>query len=786
MSVIVLPINKGSDGDGRRRPKTEGPTRNDEYWLQRMGEEWAKALGKPKANYRLNALPDGYGGWEKGRGGDSKHVDRYLFGHVKGPARSIPDIMPHFIYLMEHGSAFGCNCKMCVGGSRASGVGAAGEKGSSKGDRQSPHFAPSTATASRAQSYAPLPPPGPKLIGRPKKQQDVEMAPLPRRKQVDEEGTPDALRMLLDKLKTAGTEGKIDEPIFESLSPEWRTGHTMLMETLREWPKLPSYVPRVGELVLFVRSLASDESLGWDKDTWRVLAGREWADKPRWEAGVITQMPTEAITDDDLKGVPVGKEHNVVGAGFRVEPLPQPNSVDKSLTRKHKYVPLHAIRPLALWKECLSGVEQPEWHPTVSNALIVASSFCVLGKYHFKGTWPEATVFAQAVYLGPEIVAVGDAVRLHNKTGDMEPASVTDIMVITAIKVRIVNLDDASDDDLDNEPPYNTCTHISGRVYTQDPTRSFDGIGKLPISAASPLFPIDLGGLGTWYHVTDPKKPKARIEVPFHRVIGRCYESAALEAWFTPPSDVSPPSGFQAVNSKPPTIQVNDRALDTASSVNISRGLQGILEARAYSVKRDIRIAKDEGKTWFWADTRVEQLDIQEVNSRFVGARNEMRSKDCLARLRKALEALDGKIGGLEGYNAARREREEKVARKREALEGGGSGLVAGSARVGGGEARMSTGEGEKSSMEEEEGVSPEEEVREDENGGQEEEDAMEVDEQLKTDLKHAVAPDVMNIDDDDDEDVDAGAALAAFKMASTAKKPGQVVVNLDSDDEMT
>ncbi|KAK0955039.1 hypothetical protein LTR91_023029, partial [Friedmanniomyces endolithicus] len=391
-----------------------------------------------------------------------------------------------------------------------------------------------------------------------------------------------------------------------------------------------------------------------------------------------------------------------------------------------------------------------------------------------------------AVYLGPEIVTVGDAVRLQNKTGDMEPESVTDIMVITAIKVRIVNLDDASDDDLDNEPPYNTCTHISGRVYTQDPTRSFDGIGKLPISAASPLLPIDLGGLGTWYHVTDPKKPKARIEVPFHRVIGRCYESAALEAWFTPPSDVSPPSGFQAVNSKPPVIQVNDRAPDTTSSVNISRGLQGILEARAYSVERDIRIAKDEGKTWFWADTRVEQLDIQEVNSRFVGARNEMRSKDYLARLRKALEALDGKMGGLEGYNAARREREEKVARKRRELEGSGLGLVASSARVGVGEAGMSTREGDKSSMDDEEGASPEVEAGEDEQEEQEEEDAMEVDEQLKTDLMQAITPDVMDIDDDDDEDVDAGAALAAFKMASTAKKPGHVVVNLDSDDEMT
>ncbi|KAK1028836.1 hypothetical protein LTR33_017297, partial [Friedmanniomyces endolithicus] len=124
-----------------------------------------------------------------------------------------------------------------------------------------------------------------------------------------------------------------------------------------------------------------------------------------------------------------------------------------------------------------------------------------------------------------------------------------------------------------------------------------------------------------------------------------------------------------------------------------------------------------------------------------------------------------------------------KVARKRRELEGGGLGLVASSARVGAGEAGMSTGEGERSSTDEKGATAEEDEEEEEE---QKQEDAMEVDEQLKTDLRHAVAPDVMDIDDDDDEDVDAGAALAAFKMASTAKKPGQVVVNLDSDDEMT
>ncbi|TKA78335.1 hypothetical protein B0A55_03616 [Friedmanniomyces simplex] len=780
MSVVVLPITGGSDGDDRRRPKIESHTRNDEYWLQRIGEEWAKSLGRPKGNsYRIDKLPVGYAGWEKGRGGDSKHVDRYLYGHVRGPARSIPDIMPHFKFLMENGNAFGCVCKLCVSGSRIKGLGVAGEKSSSRGDspaQQSQYFAPPTAPPSRGQYYAPPPPPGPNAVGRPRtlldvsKQRDVEMSPPLRRKQVDEEGTPDAIRLLLDRLKDAGAEGKIDEPIFESLSLDWRTGHTMLMETLREWSKLPGYVPRVGELVLFVRQLGPHESLGWDKNTWRAidLSSRSWADKPKWEAGVITQMPTEAVSDADLSGVPSSKQHSVVDTGFRIEPLPQPNSVDKSLTRKHKYVPLHAIRPLALWKECLSGVDQPDWHPTVGNALTVASSFCVLGKYHFKGTWPEATVFAQAVYLGPEIVTIGDAVRLQNKTGDTE--TVTDIMVITAIKIRIVNLDEASDDDLDDGHPYNTCTHISGRVYTQDPTRSFDGIGKLPISAASPLLPIDLGELGTWYHVTDPKKTKARIEVPFQRVIGRCYEIAALQAWFTPPPDIAPPSTFQAVNTKPPAIQVNSRALASPATLNISRGLPGILEARAYSLRHDVRIATEDAKTWFWADTRIEQLDIQEVNSRFVGARNEMRRPEQLGGLRKALRALDGRKGGVKEYHAARREREEGLARRSEELGASMAGLVAGGALAAGavGAGLSGMGDVERSSVD-----------------GEEEEDAMEVDEQLKTDLKSAIATDVMELDDDEEEDEDAGAALAAFKMAPTAKKPGHEVVELDSDEEM-
>lgn len=767
MQTETLYIGPGSDGDGRRRPKTNDFIRNDEHWLVRIGQEWAKHLGKPIGggyNYRLDKLPDGFAGYQKSRGSNSKHVDRYVYGHHRGPARSVPDFLPHFIYLMDNGDARGCHCKLCVDGSRSKAPGGTGAKAASPAI-SSQYFARPQTPASRTQSYVPQP----RLAGRPQygMQQvspDSDAPPPPRRKQVDEEGTHDTLRSLLDELKEAGPEGKIDEPFIESMSPDWRTGHAQQMQELKEMSRLPGHVPRKGELVMFVRNLELKEALGWDKaaQTWRVidLDKRIWADRKGWSAGVVTQVPNaneEAtkITDADLKGIPRNKQHNVVWAGFRIEPLPQPNSVDKSYTKQQKYVPLHAIRPLAMWKECMHGIDEKNWPPVVRHALTVASGFCMLGKYHFKGTWPEATVFIQGMFIGPELITIGDTVRLQNRGGGNAADTVTDIMVVTAIKVRLVNLDEASDDDYDSGHPYNTCTHISGHCYTQDPMRSYDGVGKLPIPPDSPLLPKGLSELGTWYHVTDPEKPRTRIEVPFQRVIGRSYESVALKAWFTPPTNISTPSTFQAVNAAAakPIITLNDRP---ALSADLSRGLQGILEARAYSQQHDIRIPRDEGKTWFWADTRVEQLDVHEVNERFVGAaamekghKDPVRSQKKLGEWRSALKVLDGKKGGLAEYYAARQQRAQEQARRESALGNSASGLVAGGAQA-----------GPEGGTEVEESSEDGEEVGREMWGG----DAMEVQQQMVTQQV------LSDMDVDEDEDVDAGAALAAFKAAPAAR----------------
>ncbi|KAK3071177.1 hypothetical protein LTR53_009088, partial [Teratosphaeriaceae sp. CCFEE 6253] len=223
MPEVILPVGPASDGDGRRRPKTEGPTRNDTYWLDRIGTEWAKHLGRPMTGntYRIDKLPHGYAGYEKARGGEGKHVDRYIYGHERGPARSMPDFMPHFNYLMDQGTATGCTCKLCAVGSRAStarqsGVGSA--KGGSPA-QQSPHFGQSTQSRAATSKARPL-------AGKPQKASRSAVSHSSkegmRTEQVDEEGTPDALRLLLDKLQAGGTEGKVDEPIVESMSPDWR------------------------------------------------------------------------------------------------------------------------------------------------------------------------------------------------------------------------------------------------------------------------------------------------------------------------------------------------------------------------------------------------------------------------------------------------------------------------------------------------------------------------------------------------------------------------------------
>jgi hypothetical protein len=493
---------------------------------------------------------------------------------------------------------------------------------------------------------------------------------------VDDNGTQDVYRMLLDKLKQAGSQGCPVTAIQDKMSPDWWTGHESLTAAITACKKLPTWVPREGEVVLFTRT---DDRVEWDTqaNTFRCFDAHNhgnWLEIPRWEAGVVTKLPVQELSPVDLKEMASTGDQSLSYSGFRIEPLSplQREGPKKPPIVRHKHVPLHAIRPFFLWQECLRGVNEEAWHPNIHHALAAASSFTIVSRYAFKGTWPEATVFAEGLYMGAELILVGDAVRLLPRDVMSNPllskpeiskpeniGPVLDIMIITSIRLEFVNLDEAADDDYDDDQPYTTVLHIQGKAFTLDVSRSFDMSGKTSLARPGVDIPVGLAAYGSWYHMLDTSNPKQRLEVPYTRLLGRCHDYTTLQNWFVPAATLPPPpdpnaAAFQPVNTPVATAPIPSPVPNTTS---LSSGLIPILAARAFGACNDPRIssATQSGNddpasqslvcnAWFWADSRIEQLALPEVNGKFVGEWDPLRSD--VSQLRawhKAIKVLDAR-----------------------------------------------------------------------------------------------------------------------------------------------
>ncbi|KXT05647.1 hypothetical protein AC578_5588 [Pseudocercospora eumusae] len=658
-SPVIIPISLDSDGTYKTPAQAAGDrfpfVQIDDYFRTKLAEIWVReqrGTGPKSGTYRLERLPPGYSGWEKKRATLDK-LDRFVYGHPNGYFRSIAEFFPHLKHLQDFGGTVGCPCRLCCGawkkGGRSSGSGSM--ISGSPGDRSSYFPVSDQAGSSKAVPFQAKPKFKPKKVER-------ELSIPERSKQVDTEGVPDIYRDLLDVVKNAGPEGVGYREFKDRLSPDWRAGHQELLDLLTDWSQLPSFMPRYGEIVIFTRSISPDESIAWDSSSNCLrrfdLKSKTWLDQPRWEAGVVTQLPLESLTADDLERMPdvESRKQGVTISGFRVEPLSQPGSALKS-SAQHKYVPLHAIRPFSCWKDCV-GASEADWHPTIRHALTIASSFGVIGKHFFTGSWPSATLFVKGLYIGPELILLGDAVCLTPKTTDARHGNVTDVLVVSSLRLRFVNLEEATDDDYDESRSYNICLHVTGKAYSLDPKRSFGGIGKSPVRQGHAGFPAGLSDYGTWFHINDPQNAKERLEIPYTRVLGKCPEYSTQQSWFSTPAEMALAPASQAVNT----------GVARPKRPTLSHGLRAILDARAYSLKHDGRIDKASGKTWFWTETRIEQLDLHEINGRFVGVKDENRTKKQIDTWRKALKVLDGKRGGVEDYQAALKLREDEKRRE--------------------------------------------------------------------------------------------------------------------------
>lgn len=419
---------------------------------------------------------------------------------------------------------------------------------------------------------------------------------------MDDENVRDTVWHMIDKLKQ---HGEVDEDIVEDKSMDWRAEHDLLPDMLRTLAEKGSWVPRIAELVLFVREangeICVDDSVKEHKIFNEGM--QRFTGFPNWEAGVIGQTADEVVKLQDLMQEQ-NKIRNITYSGFRVEPYPDPNGADKSFTKRYTYVPLHHIRPMSCWAEFMKGIPHELWHPTVRNALTVMASTSLFGKYHFKGNWPEASVFFKGIYIGSELICIGDFVRLLPAQGNL----VTDILQVKSIKTKLTNLDKASNDDNDEGHPYNTAVYLSGKAFTLDVQRAWSG-SQLSRQEVLKVFP-GMDGYGPWYHLHDPAKA---FQVSYSRVLGRCFEAEPMLIWFPAAEDGIKPE--------------------------LGKGLTGILQAREFSAKHDQRIAS--GKSWYWGDSRAECLDIESLNSASISYHDQTRDDEQLQEWQDHIKSMD-------------------------------------------------------------------------------------------------------------------------------------------------
>ncbi|KAK4941027.1 hypothetical protein LTR10_018947 [Elasticomyces elasticus] len=649
---VKVHVNSFTDGDQSTWPgKPAYRPSSEERYLIHLANSWVKQQGleEPGTEYHLDKLPDGYATFETDQRNGTQ-VYKRLFGHPSGRFYdSIVKFEPHFLWLMG-GKRGQCECVHC-GRPKAGPVirrtrlPVPGErfplplerrKGATGFDMDA------SGASSRSTPTA--------MSGRPQRQIKAAGAPY----SVDEEGNEDVYKDFLKKLLGArgGTKG-IEDDIHEVNSLDWRAEHSwndygvdLIQQNLTLISNQHSFVPRVGELVMLTPNFLDGHYLMLDPETLEYkfysFDEKRFNGFPAWRAGLITAVPAATASDGpidfpDIQTLPK-KQLALNTAGFRVETFPDPNNeVDKTASKQYRYVPLQNIRPLSHWQMLLRGIARDRWHPSIENALTCMTSISVLEKWWFKGDWPQASILCKGLYIGSELIIVGDTVRITPEPSTSKTKRCTDVMIVSDIRVNLVKV--RPEDVLPDTPLLSAATSITlvGKAYTLDIRRDYQIQGKdpdadmtdlpspVPVEEVKTAFrPVGTGEYGTWYRLHDPRKG---YEISYDRVLGRLYEAAAVRLW---------------------TGQLQTKQHEEAEKLKIQPpldfDLKAIEEGRRYATQADERLEEmeDDQLGWFWADTRAEALDIQTINGTETGKYDDVRDATTLEQWRTYLKILNG------------------------------------------------------------------------------------------------------------------------------------------------
>lgn len=624
-----LQIRDVSDGEQRCWPDCPPyrPGDNENYLIQ-LGHAWEQDP-RPGLSYYIEHLPENYAIFEVDQPGGPQ-VYKRLFGHPTGKFYdSIPKFKPHFLWLMS-GMEGNCTCHLC---NKHHGTAIPRQKRQSRDTidhsllirpkRERPIAGEDSSGYSSGTGIATR-----------RARRDIKQSGAPYA--IDEEGTDDVFKRFIKRLESAKDSLRgIDQDIEEVNSIDWRAEHyedgsTLMQQHLTQIEHQSSFLPRTGELVLWCTDFLDGDCLLRDSRTseykFYSYKERRFHGFPAWRAGVVTSTPSAEpqngpVDFQDLLGAPE-KKTALNTAGYRVETFPDPNDeLNKSTSKQYKWVPLRCIRPLSQWQMLLRGIAKDKLHPSISHALTCCTSISLLEKFKATGRWPNGAIHCKGIYLGPELITVGDTVRLSSPES---PDICEDVLKVQSIRLHLEGI--KPEYIMRDSPQLASKSWISfvGQAYTTNVHRSYgSGLSSSDNKVPPPEVKIGFRAVGTsdygpWYQLHHPKK---KYLVSHEQVLGRVYEKAAVQLW---------------------NDERGASKLNTQSSLGYD--IKGIQAARAYATHTDLRLPEPQGNEtlWFWADTRAEALAVESFNGLEVGKLWHVRDKETLDSWHTQMRIING------------------------------------------------------------------------------------------------------------------------------------------------
>jgi Transcription-silencing protein Clr2 len=202
------------------------------------------------------------------------------------------------------------------------------------------------------------------------------------------------------------------EPFGSKLSPDKLHDGVKFGGIVEKYQNQPSFLPRKGELVLFYIDTEPNCELYFEEPLQHLKVYSHFSERvlghPKWKAAVVCNEPVERLGIEDLKcnftsSDQSGRDHRRY---YEVEVYEDQGQIHM--------MDLSHIRPLGLFHEILSGIEQIHWHKSIINALLKMNTACVVEPLMCFGEWPRVAITFNGAWLGSELFVVGDVVRIKD------------------------------------------------------------------------------------------------------------------------------------------------------------------------------------------------------------------------------------------------------------------------------------------------------------------------------------------------------------------------------------